>query len=122
MKSGGHFDRVIGEIDKMIGILREEEQDDIKHRDRCQGSQNKNKNDLEDLQYAVEKTEAKIKKAEGQKEELKEKVKSIKKSIADTEEEMETAKKNREEENKEFIKAVKEDADAIKLIEKAKAE
>jgi len=122
MKSGGHFDRVIGEIDKMITVLREEEQDDIKHRDRCQGSQNKNKNELDDLQYEVEKTDTKIQKEEGVEQNLKDKVKSIKKSIADTEDEMEAAKKNREEENKEFIKAVKDDADAIKLIEKAKAE
>jgi len=38
VQEGGHFDKVIASIDSMIEILRREEQADIQHRDRCQGS------------------------------------------------------------------------------------
>merc|ERR1719181_1176066 len=45
-QSGGHFDKIIGMIDKMIGDLREEEQDDIVHRDECETLTNDNNNQL----------------------------------------------------------------------------
>merc|ERR1712187_356152 len=48
LKTGGHFDKVIIMIDEMIGLLRKEEQEDIEHRDRCENSQNANKNEFED--------------------------------------------------------------------------
>merc|ERR1719161_3083374 len=37
----GHFDVVIGSVDKMIAELRAEEQDDIDLRDYCQDAENK---------------------------------------------------------------------------------
>merc|ERR1712190_597886 len=36
VRVGGHFDKVLVMIDKMIELLRKEEQDDIEHRDRCE--------------------------------------------------------------------------------------
>merc|ERR1719421_2584462 len=52
----GHFNAVIKSIDKMIGELRGEEQDDIDHRDWCQEHENKFTNQKEDLQYKVGQT------------------------------------------------------------------
>merc|ERR1719362_1320339 len=46
--SGGHFDKVLAAIDKMIKLLREEAQLDVKDRDFCEQKQGKNKKDLED--------------------------------------------------------------------------
>merc|ERR1719299_338985 len=47
----GHFDVVIGSVDKMIAELRQEEQDDIDLRDYCQDEENKVENEIEDLQH-----------------------------------------------------------------------
>lgn len=55
LKSGGHFDEVIGMIDKMIADLRTEEQDDIDKRDACNNEANKLKAQAEDLSYNIEK-------------------------------------------------------------------
>merc|ERR1712066_267430 len=60
VQSGGHFDKVIASIDKMIAFLRTEEAADIDHRDRCQGAENKNTNDKEDLDHEISKTQKTI--------------------------------------------------------------
>jgi len=49
VKTGGHFDKVIIMVDEMMVVLRKEEADDIAHRDRCENSENANKNELADL-------------------------------------------------------------------------
>merc|ERR1719235_2298364 len=36
-KEGGHFDKVIEEIDKMVETLREEEATDLKNKEECEG-------------------------------------------------------------------------------------
>merc|ERR1719401_3216963 len=51
VKSGGHFDKVITQIDEMIALLRKEEQEDIEHRDICENNENANKNELDDLEH-----------------------------------------------------------------------
>merc|ERR1719491_540402 len=57
VKTGGHFDKVIIMIDEMMELLRKEEADDIAHRDRCENSENANKNELADLDANIKKTE-----------------------------------------------------------------
>merc|ERR1719450_1571669 len=48
-------------IDEMMVVLRQEEADDIAHKDRCENADNANANELDDLEAAIEKTEDKIK-------------------------------------------------------------
>merc|ERR1719382_2406344 len=74
VQSGGHFDKVIESIDKMITFLRTEEQADIDHRDRCQGAENKNTNDMEDLNHEIDKSDKEIKRLEGISKELQTKL------------------------------------------------
>jgi len=76
-KAGGHFDKVMASIDAMIEFLRKEEQADIAHRDRCQGSQLKNKNDKEDLQSTIEKTDKEISRMNDEAKELKTKIATL---------------------------------------------
>ena len=40
----------------MITVLREEEADDIAHKDRCERAENKNANDMADLAHEMKKS------------------------------------------------------------------
>merc|ERR1712139_444230 len=66
----GHFDVVIGSVDKMIAELRAEEQDDIDLRDYCQDAENKVENEIEDLEHLITNIEGLIDRLEGKKKDL----------------------------------------------------
>merc|ERR1719335_96498 len=84
-KTKGHFDEVITMIDKMIVLLREEEQEDITHRDRCERKENKNKNDKADAESEVAKQTAIIKRLTQEQKDKKSEIDDIKKAIKATE-------------------------------------
>merc|ERR1719482_1373018 len=84
LNSGGHFDKVIAAIDKMIEVLRVEEQDDIAHRDRCQRSENKNENEMEDLNSDISKKESSIERMRDEESATKEKISALEASIKET--------------------------------------
>lgn len=119
LESTGHFDKVISSIDKMIEVLRVEGQDDIKHRDRCQGDQNKNKNDMEDLSHAVEKASSEISRMDDKAADLSKDVSTLEEEIAATNADIEEALKMRNKEVKEYRQALKDDTEAIKLLDAA---
>jgi len=117
--AGGHFDKVMVAIDKMIAMLREEAALDIKDRDFCENKQGKNKNDMEDLDYKIEKLTQTIERLKNEEKELEAKIENHEKDIKKTKENIEELTNMRSEEEKEFLQSVKDDTDAIKLIEKA---
>merc|ERR1719198_593943 len=119
LRTGGHFDKVIVAIDKMIGLLRIEEAEDIEHRDRCQGSQNKNKNDKEDIAHDIEKRKRELSRLGDTEKELKDKVKSLEDEIKSQEDEMKDLLDMRNKDNAEFTQALQDDMDAVDLISKA---
>merc|ERR1711933_686858 len=89
VKSGGHFDDVIASIDAMIEVLRKEGKADIEHRDRCEGAENKNGNDMEDLNHEIDKTDKAIQRMGDQEKTLKEEIEALETEIKETKEEME---------------------------------
>jgi hypothetical protein len=117
--TGGHFDKVIAAIDKMIETLRVEEQDDIKHRDRCQRSENKNANEKEDLNSDIKKKNAAIDRMGDEKKATEEKIDELSKQIKATDADMEELLEMRNKDSQEFKKALKDDADSVKLLEEA---
>merc|ERR1719359_1538829 len=119
LKSGGHFDNVILKINNMIALLRKEEQEDIEHRDRCENSENGNKNEREDLNHDIEKTDAKLEKLGRTKEEKEKNLEAIKEEINTTETKMQELLDMRNEEVAEFRHGVKMDTEAITLIKAA---
>lgn len=119
VKTGGHFDKVMVMIDKMIALLRKEEAEDIAHRDRCEASQNKNANDADDLEHAMSKADDDLVRLGDTEGELKATIKSLKESIGSTKSDMEQLLDMRNKESKAFVKALKDDADAVALIGKA---
>merc|ERR1712187_753268 len=60
----GHFDKVIKSIDEIIGNLKKEEADDIKKRDECKDKFLEIESTVRDLDWKIEKNEAKIEKLE----------------------------------------------------------
>merc|ERR1719478_1608096 len=115
----GHFDMVIRDIDVMIENLRAEEKADIEHRDWCESEKKSAEFKNENLQYDQEQLTQKIERAEGKKGELEEEVTKTETEKNQTLQLMQEAKETRIAENTEFQKALKADADAVKLIEQA---
>merc|ERR1711920_240036 len=119
VQTGGHFDKVIESIDKMIAFLRKEEQADINHRDRCQGAENKNTNDKEDLNHEIDKTGKTITRLEGESKATQTKIDATEADINATIADMETLLQMRNDQHAEFVQALKDDTDAVELLEMA---
>jgi len=119
LKTGGHFDAVITTIDQMIAILRKEEQDDIQHRDRCQGSQNKNKNDMEDLEHSISMVDKAIERMDEKASELESEIATLESEINSTKTDMAELLELRNEASAAFVQSLKDDTDAVALIEEA---
>merc|ERR1719174_2019259 len=116
----GHFDEVIKSIDEIMQNLRDEEAADIKKRDECKDKFQEITSTVNDLEWKIEKNEAKIDKlskliAEHQ----AEKAMTIE-EIESVETQMEAMTKQRKQENEAFKNAKKDDQDAIALLEAAK--
>jgi phage shock protein A len=118
-KTAGHFDDVITMIDKMIALLREEEASDIEHRDRCQAQETANQNAMGDLDHEIEKTGESIGRMEDEEKSLQTEVETLEASIEETKTEMKELLDNRNEEEDQFKKALKDDVDAVDLLDKA---
>merc|ERR1719440_2489638 len=119
VRSGGHFDKIMVMIDEMVVTLRKEEAEDIAHRDRCQSAQNKNGNDKADLDSDISKAGDKLTRLGDKEDELKATISSLEDSLAKTKSDMEELLEMRNEEVEAFRKALKDDADAVALIEQA---
>lgn len=119
VKSGGHFDKVIFMIDDMITLLRKEEQDDIDHRDRCENDQNANKNTMGDLNHELKKTKDSLQRMERTKGNLEKDITNLEGEISATNADIDEALKQRNQEEANFIKALKDDTDAVALLKKA---
>jgi len=104
----------------MIQTLRDEASADVQKRDECKDEYQKIKKTIADLDWKIEKNEAKITKLEdliAKREE--ERLKTIE-DIADVIKQLETMKEERTEENTEFLKAKSEDEQAIELLKEAR--
>merc|ERR1719261_341555 len=115
----GHFDVVIGSVDKMIAELRQEEQDDIDLRDYCQDEANKVENEIEDLQHKATNIQGLIDRLNAKKKEIQADIKQTESDIAATEDAMAEALSTRNSENEDFKAALKDDMDAVALLASA---
>jgi len=116
----GHFDKVIADIDEIMQNLRDEEAADIKKRDECKDKFQEIASTVGDLEWKIEKNEAKIDKlAKLIAEHQAEKAKTIE-EIDSVETQMEAMTTQRKQENESFKNAKQDDKDAISLLEAAK--
>jgi predicted nucleic acid-binding Zn-ribbon protein len=119
VKSGGHFDKVIHMIENMILKLKEEGQDDIKHRDLCETKQDKNKKTMEDLDFDIDKLKAKLDRMGDKEKELQSKIDKTEEEIEKSETTIKEMKDQRSKEFADFSQATKDDLEAIQLIQSA---
>jgi len=117
--STGHFDTVVEEVDRMIGVLKKEEEDDINHRDWCKEETFKNEQEASRYEYKIDKSEAKIKKLQSQLEELEDLLAKTNEEIETTLGEIKQMEDDRVAEHESFEEAQVADKKAIKLLEEA---
>merc|ERR1719311_1701364 len=106
-------------IDVMIADLREEEQEDIKARDVCELNENRLQSQEDDLDHKIKKKGGEKERLEGAKGEVQGKIETIEGEIAGTEEMMKEMLDARNADEAEFKKALKDDVDAINLLQAA---
>lgn len=116
LKAGGHFDKVIGMIDKMIALLRQEGQDDIEHRDRCESGVSKNKNDKEDLQQDIEKAKEELQVAQDRQQVTNQDLQALLSEIDATKQAMDDRLELRNGERKAFEEELRDDVNAVTLL------
>merc|ERR1719498_1082481 len=119
IKTNGHFDKIIAMIDTMIGLMRKEEAEDIKHRDRCERKQNANQNARDDLDAEITKAKAAITRMGNNKDELNKNLDATKKEIDSTKKAMADLLDMRNKDEKDFKQALKDDTNAVALITQA---
>jgi len=117
VQSGGHFDKVIAAIDKMIAELRKEEQEDIDHRDRCQRAEDKNSNDMQDLGSHINKAGTSITRLGADATKLQKDINDLKAQILKSKGDMKTALDLRNGAVADSKQALKDDVEALALLD-----
>jgi len=119
LRSGGHFDEVIAMIDRMIADLRVEEQEDIKQRDFCNNAENALASEKGDLEYNIEKKQKLKERQESKKDEVKKAIIAKQDEMSAHNDTMNEMLAERNKETEDFKKALKDDTDAVALLQKA---
>jgi len=119
MKTGGHFDKVMVMIDEMVALLREEEQSDIAHRDRCENGENANANEMEDAQSEIAKTDKKLGRLDRSTKNAEKELDAVKGEIRESKANLQKLLDLRNDDHAEFVRALKMDSEAVSLIEMA---
>jgi hypothetical protein len=117
--SGGHFDKVISMIDKMIRDLRWEAEKDQKKKEQCEVDQTQLKYDIEDLGTDLEKLDELLERQDSEKKDLEKAIEDKQKEIEDTNTTINELIEDREQEHDDFEKAMKDDVDAVNLLQQA---
>jgi len=116
----GHFDEVLASIEKMIQMLTEENDADIAKRDQCKDEYQKIESTAKDLNWKIEKNEAKIEKLTKLIELRTQQLAETVASIEEVDLHMKTITEERTAENAAFLKAKNEDQQAIDLLMEAR--
>jgi len=116
LRTGGHFDAVIGEIDKMMATLKAEEKGDIEQRDWCKEETFKNEQEASRYEYKVERTGAHIMKLTSKLEELEASRQATIQEILNTKDDIQNMEDARKEQHAAFETAKSDDEGAAKLL------
>jgi len=117
----GHFEKVLMAIDTMVKQLKEEDAADIAKRDQCKDEYLKVESTVKDLNWKIEKNQAKIEKLTKLIELRTQQKEETVAEIASVEEQMAVLTADREAENAAFLHAKQEDQDAIDLLMEARS-
>jgi len=112
----GHFEKVLMAIDNMIGMLKREDDADIAKHDQCKDEYQDIESTSKDLDWKIEKNEAKIDKLTKLIQLRTEQLAKTVEQINEVEAHMKAITKERNTENAAFLKAKEEDQQAIDLL------
>eukprot|EP00931_Biecheleriopsis_adriatica_P086080 TRINITY_DN60806_c0_g1_i1.p1 TRINITY_DN60806_c0_g1~~TRINITY_DN60806_c0_g1_i1.p1 ORF type:complete len:741 (-),score=204.11 TRINITY_DN60806_c0_g1_i1:24-2189(-) len=118
---GGPFRKVIDRIDGQVSSLREQEREDVKHRDDCQNDQAKNKREKATLDHTIQKATTKIERLGDKITQLQNAINLLEVEMNETKEEIKNRSDVRTEEHEEYLTALKHDQDALALLQNATA-
>eukprot|EP00401_Gymnodinium_catenatum_P036700 CAMPEP_0117514390 /NCGR_PEP_ID=MMETSP0784-20121206/30044_1 /TAXON_ID=39447 /ORGANISM="" /LENGTH=749 /DNA_ID=CAMNT_0005310183 /DNA_START=47 /DNA_END=2296 /DNA_ORIENTATION=- len=116
----GHFDEVIKAIDAMTAALQKEDAADIAKRDQCKEEYKNTASAISHITWLIEKNVAKIDKLMGLIRMREEDLYETNVAIADVNKNIQAIKDQRSEDNMVFLRAKKDDQDAIELLVKAR--
>merc|ERR1719387_3095067 len=116
LKVGGNFDAVTGEIDKMMGVIQEEEKADIRKKDWCKEEIHKNEQEAARYEYKVEKKDAEIGRLRTKIEELEATLVTTVQEIMQTKKDIKQMEETRKAEHAEYQTAKQDDEGAVKLL------
>jgi len=116
----GHFDDVIGAIDKMLVTLQEEGAADLAKKTQCLDEQQKIDLTVQDLDWKIKNNLAKIAKLEELIKLRTEQKEATIQKIDETQLYIKDITKERNEEHDAYMEAKKDDEAAVKLLEKAR--
>jgi len=119
VRTQGRFDLVLVEIDKLIGDLRNEGLEDVKHRDWCKKTEHDKTMEGEHLVWQIGKLGKKIGLLDSQITKLDEEITQTGLDITEIEEQKKTAQDVRNTEHQRYQAALKDDNDAVALIDQA---
>jgi len=120
MAQGGHFSDVMKAIDEVIGVLKTEQEEDNDKKKQCNDEYQNVAKTSKDLEWKIEKNEAKIQKLETTiKNKEAEKAATIE-AIEEVKQELIDMKKERDAAEKAYDAAKKDDEDAVDLLNQAK--
>merc|ERR1719197_1768490 len=112
----GNFGVVVDEVDKMIQVLKDEEQEDIDQRDWCKETTFVKETEASRYAYKIEKTEAKITKLNEKKQELEDAIVATDAEILATQEEVAAMEAARTADNGAYLQAKADDEAAAGLL------
>merc|ERR1719281_1489068 len=116
LRTGGHFEAVVTEIDKMIAVHKGEEQDDIEQRDWCKEETFKNEQEAARLTYRIEKHVSKLSKLNKKLEDLEASKADTVSQIQQTNEDIASMEESRIAEHNAFQSAKSDDEQASQLL------
>jgi len=119
VKSAGHFDKVIDRIDNQIKHLREEEQEDVEHRDRCQDQMADNAAEIATLTDTAAKAGTLVSRLKEEAKEMQGDLEELREEIKENEDDMAESEAERKEERSKHLVALKHDKEALALLEDA---
>eukprot|EP00933_Yihiella_yeosuensis_P044729 TRINITY_DN39_c0_g1_i1.p1 TRINITY_DN39_c0_g1~~TRINITY_DN39_c0_g1_i1.p1 ORF type:complete len:677 (-),score=240.32 TRINITY_DN39_c0_g1_i1:64-2094(-) len=115
----GHFDKVIDVIDKQIKYLKDEEQTDEDHRDRCQKQLSDNSKLITELTHTSDKAGVKIDRLTEERDGVQADYEVLNKEMAESKKEIKEREEVRSEERETHLTALNHDKDALAILKEA---
>merc|ERR1719160_996449 len=119
LQQGGHFDKVLEAIDKMVETLREEEAEDLKNKEECEKERMEKTKEARTLSLKIDDATEEIARQRSLIEELKAQIEEKEAEIKKLKEDLAAATKQREDEKLAYEASSADDHAAVELIKQA---